>query len=305
VVALAARSLRLVDRLLLAYLALAGIIAAFRIPSRPRAAWALVVYALVAALILLLGDDRVGRVGRTLREVYPIVLLPILYASLDLVNGFDIRVWDPVVRGWEELLFGGQISRSWWQERPSAFWSTLLHAAYFAYYLIVPLPVVWFLLTGRLERARETVTLILATFLLCYLCFQLFPVAGPYYEFPRPSGEFMANWAARLVYGTLDQGSSYGAAFPSSHVAATIAASIGAWRGSARFGLALAVPTGLLAVGVVYCQMHYAVDAVAGAAVALAVAAVGLRRGRTEAHESGRVPGRVRDGPTATQQAEG
>ncbi len=50
-------------------------------------------------------------------------------------------------------------------------------------------------------------------------------------------------------------------------------------RGSRRLGLLLILPTILLTVGVVYCQMHYAVDAVAGLAVGCAVAwALGQRR---------------------------
>jgi membrane-associated phospholipid phosphatase len=89
-------------------------------------------------------------------------------------------------------------------------------------------------------------------------------VAGPYYVFPRPAAWFVANPAARLVYDTLAEGSSYGAAFPSSHVAASVAAALAAIIGSRRLGAALLVPTILLTIGVVYCQMHYAVDAIAG-----------------------------------------
>jgi membrane-associated phospholipid phosphatase len=38
-------------------------------------------------------------------------------------------------------------------------------------------------------------------------------------------------------------------------------------RASRRLGLVLLIPTGLLTIGVVYCQMHYGVDALAGLAV--------------------------------------
>jgi membrane-associated phospholipid phosphatase len=55
-------------------------------------------------------------------------------------------------------------------------------------------------------------------------------------------------------------------------VAATVAAALAAYRGSRTLGLALAIPTVLLTVGVVYCQMHYGIDAVAGLAVGAAVA---------------------------------
>ena len=41
---------------------------------------------------------------------------------------------------------------------------------------------------------------------------------------------------------------------------------------SRLLGSALAVPTVLLTVGVVYCQMHYGVDALAGLGIGVAVA---------------------------------
>ncbi|MGH7658227.1 MAG: phosphatase PAP2 family protein, partial [Gemmatimonadales bacterium] len=143
----------------------------------------------------------------------------------------------------------------------------VLHGAYFTYYLIIPLPIGWFAFTGRLDALRRTVLLVTTTFVVCYLAFLLYPVAGPYYEFPRPTGAFVDNPMARLVYDILGTGSSYGAAFPSSHVAATVTAAAAAWMGSRRLGIALAIPTALLIVGVVYCQMHYAVDAMAGVMV--------------------------------------
>ena len=259
--------LRFIDWITIGYLALTAVIAVARLEIRPRAGWVLVSIVLILSLILLLRGPQVGRTGRMLREIYPILMLPALYGGLDLLNGFDIPVRDLTVRGWEQMIFGGQISRTWWQAFPSQFWSTVLHGAYFSFYLIIPLPPIYFLAKGRRDHARTAVTMIAATFLVCYVIFLLFPVAGPYYEFPHPEGPFVENWAARLVYSTLARGSSYGAAFPSSHVAATAAAVLATWAGSRRLALVLAVPTILLTVGVVYCQMHYAVDVLAGAVV--------------------------------------
>ena len=264
--------LRTVDRLLIAYQAAVILIGVTRLDLRPDAPWAIASAALFIGLVLLLHRPGLGRFAAVTREVYPVVLLPVLYATLDLLNGPDARTWDAVVQQWETALFGGQVSQTWWQQSPSTFWSTVLHATYFSYYFIVPLPVLLFLWQGRRALARSAATLIVATFLLHYLVFLLLPVAGPYYEFPRPTGPFVENWAARLVYDVLEGGSSYGAAFPSSHVAATFAATIAAWRGNRRLGMALLIPTGMMAVGVVYTQMHYAVDAMAGLLVPLPVA---------------------------------
>jgi hypothetical protein len=276
--------LRTVERWLLGYTVFTSVVAAIRLPAQPAAAWVLAANALILLLLTLASRPDLGRAGRVLREIYPLLLLAALYPAIDILNNFGaVPVYDAVVRGWEHRLFGGDLSRTWWQSSPSAFWSTALHAVYFAYYPIVSAPALVFLVSGRIDAVRRAVLWLISTYLLCYVSFVLFPVAGPYYEFSRPAPWFLDNWAARLVYGTLSGGSAYGAAFPSSHVAATWTAVAAAFAGSRIFGAALAVPATLLTVGVVYCQMHYAVDALAG--VVLSAAVVGgwkLREVRSE-----------------------
>jgi membrane-associated phospholipid phosphatase len=261
-----------VDAVLLGYLTIVTGVAIHRAAARPACWWVVAANVLTAVLIALLTRPGLGRVGRTLREVYPLLLLVTLYGQLDVLNAGGVGVHDGLVQRWELALFGTQVSRTWWQAAPRAGWSSVLHAAYFSYYFIVSIPAFYFLRRGELAAVRRFVLAVMATFAVCYLAFIFFPVAGPYYMFPRPSAWFLDNTPARLVYRILAQGSSYGAAFPSSHVAATVAAALAAARGSRRLGLALVVPTLLLTVGVVYCQMHYAVDALAGLAVGTVVA---------------------------------
>ena len=256
-----------VDRLLLTYLSIVTIVALHRAPAHPACWWLVLANVLSGVLIILLTTPGLGPVGRMLREIYPLVLLVGLYGQLDVLNAGGIRVHDAAIQRWELALFGGQVSREWWRVAPSRFWSTVLHAAYFSYYFVVTVPALVFLGRGDVMAVRRFVLAVMTTFVVCYLAFIFFPVAGPYYVFPRPTAWFLDNAAARLVYHTLAQGSSYGAAFPSSHVAATVAAAVTAWQGSRRLGLILLPPTVLLTVGVVYCQMHYAVDAVAGLVV--------------------------------------
>jgi hypothetical protein len=271
-----------IDWAMIVYVAFVTVIALARFDIKPRASWVIAANLLIALLIWLLHRPGLSRFGRTVRDIYPVLLLPALYGALDLLNGFEVRTWDAEIQRIETAIFGGQVSRTWWQQSPSHLWSTLLHATYFAYYLIVPFPALFFLARGQPDRARRAVALVVATFLFCYVIFLLFPVAGPYYEFPRPAGPFVENWAARLVYATLSQGSSFGAAFPSSHVAATFAATIATWQGSRTAGLVLVVPTLLLTVGVVYCQMHYAIDAATGLLVPIPIALLMQRTGPSD-----------------------
>ena len=66
----------------------------------------------------------------------------------------------------------------------------------------------------------------------------------------------------------LDRGDSWGAAFPSSHVAASVVATGMALRYWRVVGLTLLPFTIGLTLAVVYGQFHYAVDALTGLLVA-------------------------------------
>jgi membrane-associated phospholipid phosphatase len=273
--------LREVDLLLLGYLGVVSVLAAVRVSGRPGWWWLLVAHALFLILLFLVTRPGLGPLGRTLRELYPLILLPGLYGELDIINSPGLPVHDALVRKWELFVFGWQISRNWWQAWPSSFWSTVFHGAYLSYYLIIAAPALYFAWKGDLAAVRRFVLVMMTTFVVCYLFFIFFPVAGPYYEFPRPAAWFIDNPTAQVAYAALASGSSYGAAFPSSHVAAAVAATVAALRMSRTVGRLLLLPTALLTVGVVYCQMHYGVDALAGLVLGLLIGwALGGRRGQ-------------------------
>ncbi len=273
-----AAPLRPVEILLIGYLALTTLVAVIRAPAHPDCWWLLLSHSFALLLIVLVRRPGLGPVGLAIREIYPLVLLLALYTELDVLNGSGtVHVHDTLVQRWELGLFGFEPSHDWWRRAPSRFWSTVLHGAYLSYYLILSVPAVWLVLRRDRTALRRFVFSVLVAFIVCYLVFLFYPVAGPYYTYPRPTGAFVDNAMARLVYATLARGSSYGAAFPSSHVAAAVAATIAGWRGSRRLGLVLLLPTALLTVSVVYCQMHYAVDAIAGLAVGIMAATVGAR----------------------------
>jgi membrane-associated phospholipid phosphatase len=269
--------LRPVDLLLGGYLAVVSLVALVRAPEQPGCWWLLAAHALFGVLLYLVTRPGLGPVGRTIRELYPLFLLVGLYSELDVLNGpGGVPVYDATVQRWELAIFGAQLSTEWWRRMPSRFWSSALHAAYLSYYLIVVTPAFYFVWRRDLDALRHFVLVVMTTFVACYLAFIFFPVAGPYYVFSRPDAWFTDNLFARMVYNTLATGSSYGAAFPSSHVAAAVAAVLSAARGSKGLAWALALPTVLLTLAVVYCQMHYGIDAVAGLVVgAVVVAGVG------------------------------
>jgi len=152
------------------------------------------------------------------------------------------------------------------------FWSGLLHVAYVTYYPIVYLGPILLLARGNRQGARNVLFATMVAYLICYTVFIVFPVAGPNWVFDHPTGPVRDVWSARMVYGLLGTGSSVGTAFPSSHVAATFAAVFANWREWRTLAVIFLVPASFMAVATVYCQMHYAVDALVGLALAVVVA---------------------------------
>jgi membrane-associated phospholipid phosphatase len=146
-----------------------------------------------------------------------------------------------------------------------------MHAAYLSYYgILAAAPLVpW--LAGRRPAARTTLLLTMATFYVCYAIFLVFPVAGPRYLFAPARNAATDTPLTVLTHRLLESGSAWGTAFPSSHVAAALVASACAFRALRPLGAVLLPLSALLSLATVYCQLHYAVDALAGAALASAV----------------------------------
>jgi len=276
-----------IDRATLAYLVVA---LAFNLAYGPREPSSLLLPGalLMAALVAGFLAPRArgaGRLGRLLAEFYPLLLILGLYTHVGLVNAARGVSYDRLVIGWEAALFSGQPSLAWIRGFSSPAWSTLMHGAYLSYYAIVagaPLAMWW---SGRIRAARETLLLIMVTFYACYTIFLIFPVAGPRYVFPLPRNAATEVPLAVLTHRVLEGGSAWGTAFPSSHVAAGLVAALAAIRHLRSRGWVLLPLAVLLSLGTVYGQFHYAVDALAGAGVALSVDWLGRRAGYDSAPE--------------------
>lgn len=283
------RALAPIDRATLAYVAVALAFTLARGPRQPPAALLLPLgLALTATVALVLAPRarRSGELGRLLAEFYPLLLTVALYSHVGLVNAAGGVSHDALVQRWDQALFGCQPSAAWIRAFPSPAWSTLLHAAYLSYYAILAGAPLGLWLRGRRDAARATLFAMMGTFYLCYTAFLLFPVAGPRFAWPAAENAATAVPLARLTHRLLEGASAWGTAFPSSHVAVALVASFCAWRGWRPLGAFLVPASLLLALATVYGQLHYAVDALAGAA--LAAAALWLHRRRAEA-----APGRT------------
>jgi membrane-associated phospholipid phosphatase len=222
---------------------------------------------------------------------YPLILVPLIYLELAPLNRaiWGGQYFDDIILGWEQVLFGGQPSRSLAVAAPVLALSELLHGAYLSYYLIIYVPPVVLWLRKRFEDFRAGVFALMLAFFAHYVFFIFFPVQGPRYLFPAPGGSLASGYLYGIAHGVLEAGSSQGAAFPSSHVGVAMAQTVIAFKLLPRFAPVLAVMTVLLAVGAVYGGFHYAIDATAGAALGAIVALAGLR-----------LDARLRPGPVRT-----
>ena len=223
-----------------------------------------------------------NRLFAFVRVAYPAALFGLFYQELEVLNTcITTARFDHVVVAWEQSLFGSMPSvdlRTWLPWWPIA---ELVHVGYVAYYLMVPAMLVALVSTRSLAAVSESVFVVTATFIGCYAFFIAMPVVGPYHYLERPNPLDVGPALPVLTQKILDAGSSIGTAFPSSHVAVAVSVTMALLKFTPRFGRVMLVLTVLLAVGAVYGGYHYAIDATAGAVLALVVvpaARAGWRR---------------------------
>jgi membrane-associated phospholipid phosphatase len=263
-----------IDRLTIAYAAIA---LAFTLACGPRALPAALLLPLalcaVAALAFWIAPRarQAGEPGRLLAELYPLLLATGLYTEVGLVNAARGRSHDALVQRWEEAVFGGQLSMQWIRAFPQPLWSSVMHGAYLSYYGILAGAALGLWWSGRRAGARQAVFATMTTFYCCYSVFFLFPVAGPRYLLPAADNAATSVPLAVLAHRLLENGSAWGTAFPSSHVAAALVAAICTVRHWRALGAVLVPIAVLLSLSTVYCQFHYGMDALAGAVVAAGV----------------------------------
>ncbi len=264
---------RAIDVVTLLYVAAAtAAVLAFTGEDHEGWEWLLLAHALILLLVIVAPRAReAGPVGQFLGHWYPMLLLGGLYAEVGVLNVDVGYHHDLLIQRLEVWVFGSEVSYRWIRGMPSATLSRLLHSCYLAYYPILYASPLGLWVIGRRDAARQTIFAVMVTFYLCYLMFLFFPVAGPRYAFALAHNAATDVAPARIAQWLLDRGDSWGAAFPSSHVAGAVVATLCAAWYCRPLGLALAPFTLGLIFAVVYGQFHYAVDALAGLVVAAVV----------------------------------
>jgi membrane-associated phospholipid phosphatase len=207
----------------------------------------------------------------------PLLIVSFLYAELPwLMAAYrgtaPVVYHDAWVQHAELAVFGTQPSHRLAGALPWNWISEPLHLGYISYYLIIYLPPLLLFARRRREAFSWCVCALMLAFTSCFLFFALFPVEGPRYAWPPPPG-IPDGPIRRATLWVLREGSSRGAAFPSSHAAVSVSQTVALWLfGARRMALVAGVFTALLVVGAVYGGFHYAIDMVVGALVGTACA---------------------------------
>jgi membrane-associated phospholipid phosphatase len=212
-----------------------------------------------------------------LRHFYPVLLYTAFFCETAQLNRmFFTDYLDPVMRRWDQALFGSQPGLVLMPQMPWLLLSELLFAAYFSYYVMIGgIGLALFLRDRR--QFFHYVSVVSFVFYVCYFLYIVFPVAGPIdsvnaadYPVGVTKGPFfhLMAWIYRVF-------ESPGAAIPSSHVAIALTTLYFSFLYLPRLRfihLPLAV---LLCASTVYCHYHYAVDVVAGICTAVILIPVG------------------------------
>ena len=216
-----------------------------------------------------------------------LILIPLFYTEIALLNqSFGAGYHDSLVLSWEGFLFGSPATELA-GKYPYPLLSESLHLAYFSYYPTVYIPPLILFFSRRREAFQTTVVTLLATASVCFVFFVYFPVQGPRYFGPPesiPGGPIRA-----LTLSILENGSSRGAAFPSSHMAMTVCQAMVQLRYQPPIGILVTLISVGVGVGAVYGGFHYAIDMLAGAVVGVVVSGITL----TYIRRSDSLPGAV------------
>jgi membrane-associated phospholipid phosphatase len=260
-------------RLTVAYLAATAVLIVFRGRTIPGWPWLVAAHVVLCAALTATGYRRsLPRAVVVWRDWHPLVLFPLLYKEVELLAASmgDWRLGSviPVV---ESAIFGGQPSLTLSERLDVVPMSEFLHGCYLAYAFLIPAVALYWYVAGRRTAFHELVLLLAAVLFGSYLFFILFPVESPYYRFERLGPPLAGHFFFDLAHAVSSRGGARGGAFPSAHASGAMVLWMVAWRHQPVLAAVLTPLVLGLMVATVFGRFHYAVDTVAGVALALVV----------------------------------
>lgn len=245
----------------------AGLIVVYS-STLPNAFRLLLVRSAFVLMILLLSwleiKGKYSRIIDLIRYAFPLLIISYFYTETDLLNNLIIKSdLDPWFSKLEQNLFGFQPAYEFALYFPSNIVAELMYFGYFSYYIMLILVPLFLYFKRGDEIANKTMFIIIFSFLMFYLAFIVFPVAGPqfyYSTWPELPQGILFGPLIRIIQAN---GEAPTAAFPSSHVSICLMLIFICFR-HALVLVKLIIPSALLLIlSTVYIRAHYLVDVLA------------------------------------------
>lgn len=205
-----------------------------------------------------------NRLLKVVKEWYVLIFFPILFKEMTFLSAAIFPFYlEGVLIGTERSLLAlwhglGLPSQSVWLGELMAF-------SYCVYYLAVPIIGGYIYLRRPFSEFEYFLFRFSFTMYICYILYILMPVRGPHHTVLQADPLSVAGGPMlAFVHMLQSYGSTVGAAFPSSHVAATWIVGFSLKRVRPdwyRFALPF---LWLLTISVFYLRYHYVLDAVFG-----------------------------------------
>ena len=267
--------------LLIVYFAYAALLSLFlSLTSHTRAVVCLVNLAIIVGYIFIGYADsfRHTRLLGSMRDWFPLALTLLCYremgwfAAPQLTHELERRwlVWDR----WLLSEWNARAAI----ERFGPVIPSILEIAYALVYAIPAFSLAMLYVYKRRERADVFWIYFLLGLLLSYAQFPFWPSEPPRTVFPGQDLPGFQTIFRRFNYFLVGNYGIHTSVFPSAHVSGAFAAAVGMWRALPErpwVAHALFVLAILIAIATIYGRYHYAADAAAGIAIAIAAAGFG------------------------------
>jgi membrane-associated phospholipid phosphatase len=259
-----------VDRLLLAFLAALGALAAVfvHLPS------VLLEIAALAACILLAA--RVRARSRLLAFIHAFLPVAVLSALVNLMAPVVERAnssrWDVALAAIDTQSLGWLLPL-WKNAGGRPDWLTDAASLAYASYYLLPVGAALALWMARRKQEFDRFVFALSVVLLAsYAAYFIAPAAGPRVPDAIAQAELGGGRVSALLRAFLRVAEhNRFDAFPSGHTAVSLAFLAAAWPAFPRLRALFALAVAAIIFATVYLSLHYATDVIAGAALALAV----------------------------------
>jgi membrane-associated phospholipid phosphatase len=234
----------------------------------------------IALIFLLARKQRNSPVWEFLHDWLPTVFFvttfeQVSYLSLALRGEWQNRF----VIQFESKLFG-MPPMEWLHGRARDWMVEFLEFGYFTFYPLYPVVGGVFWASRRIPRFRGAFRRLTDTlsvgYVLCYTTYLLFPTQSPANRVGvQQIGSAHGGIFQHLVRAIQNNAGVHGNAFPSAHIMLAFVVLMFVFRFLPRVAPLLLLPILLMCVGAVYDGYHYATDVIAGAAIGIALGAIG------------------------------